>query len=216
MGLGVSEEAHVKPVRALAYRYGRWNRQRKARFAVEFGERLGARSLLLVGVDSERNEVNNIVEHQLSAHFADVVASGMSSGVEGWPRYVVADGRRLPFADAAFDLVYANAVIEHVGDRDDQIRFARELARVGVAWVITTPNRWFPIEAHYHTFFTHWGRGWAPRGSVSRLLGRRDLQRLLPDGHVLGLPVLSPTLTAISGRPSRGLRRASPRQRSVV
>jgi hypothetical protein len=188
----------VDPIRSLAFRFGRWNRARKARFAIAFGERLGATSVLLVGVDGERNEVNNIVERRLSGHFPDVVASGLSSAVEGWPRFVAADGRRLPFANGAFDLVYANAVIEHVGGRDEQQRFVHELARVGTAWVITTPNRWFPIEAHYHTFFSHWRSGWAPRGSVTRLLGRRDLQRLLPEGAVRGLPVLSPTLTATS------------------
>jgi hypothetical protein len=187
----------MKLVRDAAYRFGRWNRRRKARFAIEFGERYGVRSVLLVGVSEERSPVNDIVEHALSQHFPVVVASGIAERADGWDPYVIADGRQLPFSDSSFDMVYANAVIEHVGDETDQQRFVSELARVGATWIITTPNRWFPIEAHFHTFFTHWRSNWAPRGLVTRLLGRRDLGRLLPRGTVRGLPVLSPTLTAV-------------------
>jgi ubiquinone/menaquinone biosynthesis C-methylase UbiE len=71
-------------------------------------------------------------------------------------RVVVADARCLPFADDAFDLVYSNAVIEHVGDFDDQAAMAREVARVGKSWFITTPNRWFPFEFHMRLPFVSW------------------------------------------------------------
>ena len=43
---------------------------------------------------------------------------------------VQADGRELPFADGAFDLGFSNAVVEHVGGRDEQRRFVHELCRV--------------------------------------------------------------------------------------
>ena len=60
----------------------------------------------------------------------------------------VQPGDPLPFRDAEFDVVFSNAVLEHVGSRSAQAAFVRELCRVGKAFFITTPNRWFPIEHH--------------------------------------------------------------------
>lgn len=80
------------------------------------------------------------------------------AGAESW---VAADGRRLPFADQSFDLVFSNSVIEHVGDADSQRQFAREVARVGRRYWIQTPNRWFPVEQHLLTPLIHWlPRSW--------------------------------------------------------
>ena len=192
----VREATDMETVRRAAFAFGRWNRRRKARFALEVAVRLQAESALLVGVSGDRNPVNNLIEHELARELPWVVASGISPNTYGWEPFVVADGRRLPFADQTFDLVYANAVIEHVGTEADQQRFVDEVARVGRSWVVTTPNRWFPIEAHYHTFFRHWKPGWS-QGTVTRLLGIRDFRRLLPCGLVRGVPVVSPTLTAV-------------------
>src|SRR5207237_8428721 len=41
--------------------------------------------------------------------------------------WVAGDGRALPFPDAAFDIVFSNSVIEHVGDAASQHRFANEV-----------------------------------------------------------------------------------------
>jgi hypothetical protein len=188
----------MQPIRTAAYRFGRWNRERKAEFATSVGRRAGATSVLLIGVSGAASPVNDLIEQHLAAAFDWVVASGVNSVDAGWKRFVVADGRKLPFADGSFDLVYANAVIEHVGDREDQQRFVAELARVGRRWIITTPNRYFPIEAHTHTLVTHWFAGWAPRADVTRLLGVRGFRELLPrGGRVRGIPLVSPTLTAV-------------------
>ena len=66
------------------------------------------------------------------------------------------DGRNLPYDDNAFDLVFSNSVIEHVGNNTDQVAFAQECLRVGKNIYIQTPNRWFPIETHLVTLFIHW------------------------------------------------------------
>jgi len=70
--------------------------------------------------------------------------------------WVAGDGRLLPFADRAFDIVFSNSVIEHVGGLESQRRFAGEVMRVGRAYWVQTPNRWFPIEQHLLTPLIHW------------------------------------------------------------
>lgn len=81
--------------------------------------------------------------------------------------WVAGDGCSLPFPDGAFDIVFSNSVIEHVGAPERQQLFAREIARVGRAWWVQTPNRWFPVEPHLLTPFLHWlpagTRAWMAR-----------------------------------------------------
>src|SRR3954453_5169482 len=76
--------------------------------------------------------------------------------LRGAAAWVAGDGRALPFLDRSFDIVFSNSVIEHVGDAASQARFAREIARVGRAYWVQTPNRWFPVEQHLLTPLVHW------------------------------------------------------------
>ncbi len=100
------------------------------------------------------------------------------AGAASW---VAGDGRALPFRDAAFDVVFSNSVIEHVGDAASQKRFAAEVARVGRGYWIQTPNRWFPVEQHLLTPFVHWlPRGWQ-RAVVPRCNLWSALVRVTPD-----------------------------------
>jgi hypothetical protein len=94
------------------------------------------------------------------------------AGAESW---VAGDGRSLPFRDGAFDVVFSNSVIEHVGDAASQRRFAAEVARVGRAYWVQTPNRWFPVEQHLLTPFLHW----LPQRWQRLLMPRLNLWRLL-------------------------------------
>jgi hypothetical protein len=55
---------------------------------------------------------------------------------------------RLPFENREFDIAFSNAVIEHVGSRENQQAFILEMLRVSRSFFLTTPNRWFPVELH--------------------------------------------------------------------
>jgi hypothetical protein len=103
-------------------------------------------------------------------------------------RCVVADGRALPFADGEFDVAFSNAVVEHVGRREEQRRFVHELCRVARSVFVTTPNRLFPVEVHTLVPFVHW----LPRRAADPIFGalRRDGWRgveLLTPKALLGL-----------------------------
>jgi ubiquinone/menaquinone biosynthesis C-methylase UbiE len=101
--------------------------------------------------------------------------------LRGAASWVAGDGRALPFADGAFDIVFSNSVIEHVGDAESQRRFAREVARVGRAYWVQTPNRWFPVEQHLLTPLVHWlPKSWQ-RAIVPRLTVWSAIHRVEED-----------------------------------
>jgi SAM-dependent methyltransferase len=120
-------------------------------------------------------------------------------------RYVQGDALELPFEDGSFDIVFSNAVIEHVGGEEEQRRFVAESLRVGRRAFITTPNRWFPIEVHTRLPLVHWlpdaaahraydlaRKPWAKR---NRLLGPGSLADLFPgDVRIVNLGL---TLVAV-------------------
>jgi SAM-dependent methyltransferase len=104
--------------------------------------------------------------------------------------YVPGDALAMPFVDGAFDIVFSNAVIEHVGGRASQRRFVGEALRVGRQVFVTTPNRRFPIEVHTRLPLVHWlpsrisdaayrqlGKGFA---TDIHLLSARGLRSLFP------------------------------------
>ena len=73
--------------------------------------------------------------------------------------YCVEDTRHMPFEDASFDAVLANAVFEHIPQPRDA--YLREVWRVlrpgGVLIINETPNKYFPKEVHTtDLWFNHW------------------------------------------------------------
>lgn len=67
-----------------------------------------------------------------------------------------ADGVRLPFADARFDVVICAQVYEHVAHAE---RLPAEVERVlkpGGICFFSGPNKVWPVEPHYKLPFLHW------------------------------------------------------------
>jgi hypothetical protein len=100
------------------------------------------------------------------------------------------DGETFPFKDKEFDIAHSNAVIEHVGSIRAQEIFLKEMVRVAKRGMITTPNKYFPIELHTKIPILHWlaknkfdvilnviGKKWAS-GEYMYLLTRKDLEML--------------------------------------
>jgi len=71
-------------------------------------------------------------------------------------KLIFGDGRNLQFPDNYFDIVFSNAVLEHVGREGEQKRFIHEIVRVGKKIFVSTPNYWFPVDAHTLIPFAHW------------------------------------------------------------
>jgi hypothetical protein len=181
-----------------------WNRRRKADAISGFLEAQGVRTVLIVGAHTPTAQMPNqgVVERAVAAGREVVMGINIVEppGELDHP-FQIADARAMPFADDYVDFALANAVIEHVGDEADQQRFVAEHTRVARTWVITTPNRWFPVESHTAKVFLHWSPAWrAGRGEFTRLLSLREFKRLLPpDARVTG-HWWSPTFTAYHAR----------------
>lgn len=138
---------------------------------------------------------------------------------------VVCDACKLPWPDKHFDVVYSNAVIEHVGDFERQKIMAAEIMRVGRRWFVTTPNRWFPFEFHMRLPFITWlpGNGYLRIGNLIsydhlkgkytagrkrsdlRLMSAGELRKCFPDSKIIKQRVtfMAETLIAVGGEIAR-------------
>lgn len=187
-------------MRRAVLRFSIRSRRRKARLVVDFMARYGVRSVVLSGALGSGTQINeSIVERAvIDAAQLALVCDITLHRPSPW-KVVLADGRALPFKDQSLDLALANAVIEHVGSEADQVKFVSEHARVGRHWIITTPNRWFPVEAHTSTLLRHWSSAWRDdRSEFTRLLSAPEFRALLPEGSYIHGRPWSATFTASS------------------
>lgn len=146
----------------LASRISLHVRRKMFRLFMDALKPMTATTILDVGVTSDSSHAESNYFEKLYPYPNQITCVGTEDGshlTKEYPglRYLqVVPGHRLPFKDREFDIVFSNAVLEHVGNREAQARFVAELRRVSKAFFITTPNRWFPFEHHTGLPFLHY------------------------------------------------------------
>jgi Methyltransferase domain len=178
-------------VRKIALIFSIRNRRRKASIITAYIREHDLQSVIVSGASGRDREPNEMIVERALLDVATVVCGFdiVARGASQWP-FVVADGCQLPYRDKVVDLIVSNAVIEHVGQEGEQKRFVAEHVRVGQHCIITTPNRWFPVESHTSAILRHWAPKWRnSRPEFTRLLSLKEFTALLPPG------------TTVTGRP---------------
>ncbi|MGY4710897.1 methyltransferase domain-containing protein [Mycolicibacterium sp. CBM1] len=183
------------------------NRHHKADQILSWLAAHRARDVLLVGTMGDEHLGNpdmvnaGIIEKRLAAEYAIKMSINIEPAITAYP-FMIADARAMPFDDDYVDFALANAIIEHVGQEPEQRQMVQEMTRVARSWVITTPNKWFPIESHTSVLCLHWIPAWSRkhRDNFTRLLSRREFRRLLPAGAEISGGWFSPTFTAMYSR----------------
>ncbi|SFO33823.1 Ubiquinone/menaquinone biosynthesis C-methylase UbiE [Algoriphagus ornithinivorans] len=88
---------------------------------------------------------------------------------------IAGDATSLPqYKDDYFDLVFSNSVIEHLYTFENQEKMAKEILRVGKKHFVQTPNKYFPVEAHYALPFAQY----FPKNLLLSILTKTKLSRL--------------------------------------
>ncbi len=189
-----------------------WSRGKKM---VQFNSLCSAEeSVLDVGVSpNDWSDSVNIFLKQFKGKptlYTGLAVEDISGVAELHPQknFCLYDGGIFPFANNSFDWIFSNAVIEHVGDRQAQALFIKEMCRVADKVFFTTPNKYFPVESHTNTFFRHWSSphfyDWCakcnPLWSEDNLLllSRSNLQNALKEA---GVKKYSITVNRILGWP---------------
>jgi len=193
-----------RAVREVALAYSKVNRRRKADAILSFLRKEQVRDVLLVGATGHEHDGEHLMSHEgiVERRIADgyEIKMGINivpSQITEHP-FMVADARNMPFQDDYVDFALANAIIEHVGKEHEQRQMVDEMTRVARCWVITTPNKLFPVESHTHTLFLHWLPSWRRKHEreFTRLLSLREFRALLPPGADVSGSPWSPTFLA--------------------
>jgi len=186
---------------SFAHKISGKNRARKFYFFYSHFCTSEQTKILDVGYSDKEYSPNDNYLEQHYPYPKMITALGVDDPKEFPKRYpdvkaIKYNGTIFPFADKKFDIVWSNAVIEHVGGYEQQLLFLKEMLRVGKQVYFTTPNRFFPIEVHTRLPFFHWlpkqyfdfiakklNKGWAT-GKYMHLLSQNNIERLLSDADV--------------------------------
>jgi SAM-dependent methyltransferase len=120
---------------------------------LDYARTLSSRCRVLVGIDYT---AASVVAHETLRH------------------RLVGDVQRLPFADAAFDLISANMVVEHVDNPPALLAQVSRVLAPGGVFLFHTPNRRF-----YQILLTMWVPP-AIRKKAASLIEKRDEADVFP------------------------------------
>jgi hypothetical protein len=130
-----------------------------------------------VGVSDVINDGANVLERQYP-FLEKITACGLGGGADfraAFPDCAyckISPHAPLPFPNKRFAIATANAVLEHVGGRREQVEFLAELCRVARRVFVSVPHRFFPVEHHTALPLVHYfdrSFGWA-----CKLTGKDD------------------------------------------
>lgn len=134
---------------------GRWQRtplaralkRSRCRFMLEQARTLGIepRRILDVGCHTGKDFLAILQrDPRYELHGVDLLPQALPESVT----FTQADAAELPFEDGAFDLVVSVGVLEHIEPIDKLCLAAREIRRVGRAFVVGVPSIATLIEPH--------------------------------------------------------------------
>lgn len=177
------------------------NRKRKYRYFLELLKPLPQDTILDVGFSDKEYSINDNYLEKNYPYKNKITALGIDEPKEFLVRYpdvkaIKYAGKLFPFKDKEFDIGWSNAVIEHVGDYNDQLLFIKELNRTCKKVFFTTPNYYFPIEIHTRIPLLHFlpnnifdkililiGKKWAT-GNYMNLLSLGEIKSLLASSGI--------------------------------
>ena len=140
--------------------------------------------------------------------FVTVINLGAPGDGLSWVRPIEGDALEAPalVGDEAFDLVFSNSLIEHLGGHLNRVRFAEIVRALAPRYAVQTPYRYFPVEPHWvfpgMQFLPVNARTWlAPRWPLghthdwdpveasqevmcTELLSVTELRFYFPDAHI--------------------------------
>jgi hypothetical protein len=199
----VNAQYNIAKPRSIPIRIAAYQRRKMFEALLRVAPIQAGDQLLDIGVTSDRSyDHSNYLEawYPIKQRITAIGIDDASflTGIYPGLNFVRGDGRNLPFAEGSFDFVHASAVLEHVGSRQNQEKFLREMWRVTRKGIfVTTPNRWFPIEFHTLVPLLHWlpaprfraalaamGQGFLASEDNLNLLSRRELTNL---AHRMGI-----------------------------
>jgi len=105
-------------------------------------------------------------------------------------KFIRGNALSLPFRDRSYDIVFSNAVVDHLSSFKNQKIFADEVRRVGKRYFIETGNADFFFEPHYLTPFVHYlpkevqkkiVRNFTVRGLLNRHVPREKINKLVDE-----------------------------------